>query len=180
MLPFACVDSCQRELYPRLRAGWKPSADFKNFPRSGNNPLGRVVAVSYMCPPDSSRITRYAEAILTSELGDWIVSQLPTTRPAKCSATRHSMYRERCPRSCDPWGQLHGPLRSHLCGHLRLWCAYRELSTRQLPSISLKIEVVPYGIRLGSITNSTPFAFNSCAVASTSSAHSVTFSWPPG
>jgi hypothetical protein len=24
------------------------------------------------------RITRYAEAILTSELGDWIVSQLPT------------------------------------------------------------------------------------------------------
>ena len=29
MLPFACVDSCQRELYPRLRTGWKPSADFK-------------------------------------------------------------------------------------------------------------------------------------------------------
>jgi hypothetical protein len=29
---------------------------------------------------DGSWITGYAEAILTSELGDWIVSQLPTTR----------------------------------------------------------------------------------------------------
>jgi hypothetical protein len=33
-----------------------------------------------MCPPDSPRITGYAEPILTSELDDWIVSQLPTIR----------------------------------------------------------------------------------------------------
>jgi hypothetical protein len=55
--------------------------------------LGRIVAVLYMRPPDSSRITGNAEAILKSELGDWkFPNCLPTIRWTAAGISNDSAF----------------------------------------------------------------------------------------
>jgi hypothetical protein len=53
----------------------------------------------------SSRVTGYAEAILKSELGDWIVSQLPTIRPLTPIRVR-VLYEHRCEVAMNKMARL--------------------------------------------------------------------------
>ena len=93
MLPFACVGSCQRELYPRLRAGWEPSADFEIVRVQETIHLDvspcrtSATTASPQLGASHARLVRSSDSWRGPEVGFWY-----TTKPWLAG-------RSRCPRS---------------------------------------------------------------------------------